>query len=76
MFKKTHEVTEGERLRNALRHKDTTITISGPTGCWILCNDTAAECSLNVSHIMVAESGDKQDVLTDFIVRAKNGRLG
>ncbi len=77
MFKKPHEVTEGELLRDALRHKDTKVAVISPDGrVWTFCNDTAADCSLRVSHIMVAETKDRRDILTDFIVKAKNGRVG
>ena len=77
MFRKAHEVTEGELLRDALRDKDTKISVTSPEGKrWTFVNDTAADCSLYVKNIMVAESKDKQDILTDFIVKAKNGRLG
>jgi len=77
MFKKPQEITEAELLLNALGHKGTKISVENPAGKrWTFCNDTAAECTLNVSHIMVAETKDKQDILIDFIVKAKNGRLG
>jgi hypothetical protein len=77
MFRKKQEITEGELLRDALRHKDTTVTVTSSDGRrWTLCNDTAAECSLKVKDIVVSETRDKKDILTDFWVRAKNGRLG
>lgn len=77
MFKKPHEVTQAELLREALRYKETTITVTSSDGrSWKLCNDTAAECSVHMTHISVNESRDKKDILTDFRVRAKNGRVG
>jgi hypothetical protein len=77
MFRKPHEVTEGELLRDALRHKDTKVAVISPDGrVWTFCNDTAADCSIHTTGISVTETKDKQDVLTDFRVRAKNGRLG
>ena len=77
MFKKQEEVTEGQLLRNALRHKGTKISVEGPNGKrWTFCNDTAADIELVVTGINITESGDKMDVVTKFNVRAKNGRLG
>ncbi len=77
MFRKPHEITEGELLRNALRHKGTKISVENPAGKrWTFCNDTTADCELRVMDINVTESGDKMDVLTGFVVRATNGRLG
>jgi len=77
VFRKKEEVTEGELLRDALRHKDTTITINAPNGKrWTLCNDTAAECVLEVKGIAITETPSKLDILTRFAVAAKNGRLG
>lgn len=77
MFKKQQEVTEGELLRDALRHRDTTITITAPNGKrWTLCNDTAAECVLQIKGITVTETSDKMDIITRFALEAKNGRLG
>ena len=77
MFKKPHEVTEGELLRDALRHKETTITVNGPRGGrWTFCNDTAALCTLHTRGIAITETTDKMDILTRFIVEAKNGRIG
>jgi len=77
MFRKREEVTEGELLRDALRHKDTKISVTSPDGRrWTFCNDTAAECRLTVRDILVQETDDKQDILINFCVRAINGRLG
>ena len=77
VFRKPHEVTEAELLLNALGHKGTKITVTNAAGkCWVLCNDTAAECSVNMLDVAVNESKDKKDILIDFRVRAKNGRLG
>jgi len=77
MFKKPHEVTEGALVREALRHKDTTITITDRIGRrWILCNDTAAECKLSLEGLVITETADKQDIMVDFWVRATNGRVG
>lgn len=77
MFRKKKESTEGELLRDALRHKDTTISVKSPEGrCWTLCNDTAAECELYVLGISVTESKDKKDIVTQFAIKATNGRLG
>ena len=77
VFKKPHEVTEGEELRDALRHKDTRITVTSPEGKhWTFVNDTAADCSVLINSIVVSESKDKQDILTNFWVKAKNGRIG
>lgn len=76
-FRKPHEVTQGELLRDALRHKDTKITVSSPDGrAWTFVNDTAAESSIHLTGISVTETKDKKDILIDFRVRAKNGRLG
>jgi len=78
MFRKQErEVTEGMLLRDTLRHKDTTITVQSPTGRrWTFCNDTAAECAVQIQSISVTESKDKRDILTRFAVRATNGRTG
>lgn len=77
MFKKPHEVTEGELLRAALKHRDTTVTVTGPLGeRWVFCNDTAAECKLGIKDIVITEPRDTKDILIDFWVRATNGRLG
>jgi hypothetical protein len=77
MFRKQHEVTEGQLLRDALRHKDTKIAVTSPDGRrWTFVNDTASECSLKVQDIVVSDSKDKQDIFIDFWVRAKNGRTG
>ena len=77
VFKKREEVTEGQLLRDALRHKDTKIAVTSPDGRrWTFCNDTASECKLRVLDINVTESGNKMDILTGFVVKAVNGRLG
>lgn len=77
MFRKPHEVTQGELLRDALRHKDTKITVTDSDGRhWTFVNDTAADCELYVLGISVTESKDKQDIVTKFTVKAKNGRIG
>jgi len=77
MFKKKKEITEAELLLNALRHKGTKISVENPAGKrWTFCNDTAADCKLIVKDINITESGDKMDILTGFVVRATNGRLG
>jgi len=76
-FKKPQEVTEGELLRDALRNKDTKIAVTSSKGRrWTFVNDTAADCELVVTDINITENENKQDVLTYFIVRATNGRLG
>ena len=77
MFKKKEEVTEGQLLRDALRDKDTKIAVTSPDGRrWTFCNDTAAACAIVVVDINVTESSDKKDIMTRFLVRATNGRLG
>ncbi len=76
-FKKPQEVTESELLRDALRNNGTKISVTSPEGRrWTFVNDITADCILTIQDITVTESGDKMDVLTRFIVRATNGRLG
>lgn len=77
MFKRKHEVTEGELLRDALRHKETRIIIAAADGRrWTLVNDTAAECTCIIDGIVIQETPSKQDIITSFRVKAKNGRVG
>jgi hypothetical protein len=79
LFKKRNDF-EGEpvevtALREALKSKDTKITIQNKDGnTWTLYNDKLRGCFLAIGRVKVGD--EKGQVMTRFLVSAIDGRVG
>lgn len=68
------KITQAELIREALEHPETTkISVIAPDGSqWLLCNDTALKCKLDIQEVSVE---DGEDIITTFVVASVNGRI-